>query len=380
MMMSHNEIPFCLESEFPIKEQYVFLNHAGVAPIPASTQTAITEFARDAAEEGPANYAAWLHGMAQARTAAAELLHTKPENVCFVHNTTHGVLIVANSLRWREGDNVVGFEHEFPANVHPWRNLGERGVEFRMVREKSNFTYSLEELAHAIDSRTRLVAVSWVEYATGVRNNLEAIAELCRKKGVFLFVDAIQGLGVLPIDVEALGIDFLAADGHKWLLAPEGCGILYVRPDRINDMNLSMCGWCGLLNPQDYDLYDQPYKPNAKRFEEGSHNLMTIHALGSSLRLLLDVGIPNVCERVLTLTEFLIRKLSEKNYEVITPRSQEERAGIVSVRLPTGDPAILAKELQQKRILVAARRGFLRISPHFYNDEKELNQLLEALP
>lgn len=379
-MSSNREVSFSLDSEFPIKEQYVFLNHAGVAPIPASTQTAITEFARDAAEEGPANYGAWLHGMAQARDASAELLHTKPENICFVHNTTHGILIVANSLRWREGDNVIGFEHEFPANVHPWRNLKERGVEFRMVRERADFSYSLEELANAIDSRTRLVAISWVEYATGLRNNLEAIAELCRKKGVFLFVDAIQGLGVLPIDVEAIGVDFLAADGHKWLLAPEGCGILYVRPDRINDMNLSMCGWCGLQNPQDYDNYDQPYKPNAKRFEEGSHNLMTIHALGSSLRLLLDVGIPVVYERVMALTEFLINKLSDKKYEVITPRSSLQRAGIVAVRIPNGDPLVLVKDLQEKRILVAARRGFLRISPHFYNDESELEKLLEALP
>jgi selenocysteine lyase/cysteine desulfurase len=379
-MASSTPFPFSLESEFPIKERYVFLNHAGVAPIPASTQTVITEFARDAAEEGPANYPAWIHGMSEARQAAGELVHTVPDNICFIHNTTHGILVVANSLRWREGDNVVGFEHEFPANIHPWRNLRERGVELRLVPEGPGFRYSLKDLEAAIDSRTRLVAVSWVEYSTGVRNDLEAIAQLCRKKGVLLFVDAIQGLGVLPLDVEALGIDFLAADGHKWLLAPEGCGILYVRPDRIDEMSLSMCGWCGLQNPQDYDNYDQPYKPNAKRFEEGSHNLMTIHALGSSIRLLLDAGIPQIEERVLELTSYLIRKLLEKGYEVITPLDERQRAGIVSVRWPHGDPAAFVRELQEKNILIAARRGFLRISPHFYNDERELDQLVANLP
>lgn len=379
-MVPGSEFSIDVRSEFPIKEQYVFLNHAGVAPIPASTQTAITEFARDAAEEGPANYPAWLHGMARAREAAGELLRCRPDDVCFVHNTTHGVLIIANSIRWREGDNVVGFEHEFPANIHPWRNLRERGVELRLVPEKADFRYSLDDLLAAIDARTRLVAVSWVEYGTGTRNDLAAIAEICRKRGVRLFVDAIQGLGVLPMDVQAYGIDFLAADGHKWLLAPEGCGILYVRPECIDDLNLSMCGWCGLRNPQDYDNYEQEYKPTAKRFEEGSHNLMTIHALGCSMRLLLDAGIEKIAERVLELTDWLMENLLAKGYDIVTPRSWRDRAGIVSARKSGVDPVELAKSLQEKKILVAARRGFLRISPHFYNDFEELQRLLNLLP
>lgn len=369
-----------LASEFPIKEQYVFLNHAGVAPIPASTQMTITEFARDAAEEGPANYASWLHGMTLARQAAGKLINAEADDICFVHNTTHGVLIVANSIRWREGDNVVGFAHEFPANVHPWRNLAERGVEFRTIPEGPDFTYSLQELAAAIDARTRLVAVSWVEYGTGVRNDLAAIADLCRRRKVWLFVDAIQGLGVLPMDVQKLGIDFLAADGHKWLLAPEGCGILYVRRQLIGELGTTMCGWCGLVRPQDYDDYDQPYKPTAKRFEEGSHNLMTIHALGSSIRLLLGVGIERVEERVRFLTDYLIAGLVRKGYDLVTPQDWSRRAGIVCVRKGGVEPQSLVSELQQRKILVAARRGFLRISPHFYNDEEELDRLLQALP
>ncbi len=379
-MTQKQALPIDVAEEFPIREQYIFLNHAGVAPIPVCTQMAITEFARAAAEEGPVNYAAWLHGMTQARNAAAEMLHCQPDDICFTHNTTHGMLIVANSINWRAGDNVVGFAHEFPANVHPWRNLRERGVELRMVPEGADYRYSLQDVLETIDARTRLLAVSWVEYSTGVRNDLAALAEICHQRGILFFVDAIQGLGVLPIDVNELGIDFLSADGHKWLLAPEGCGILYVRPKCIGEMNLSMCGWCGLVNPQDYDNYDQPYKPNAKRFEEGSHNLMTIHALGSSLRLLLDVGIPAITERVRELTEYLIEQLSQRGYEIVTPRRFENRAGIVSVRVPGANLAELVKSLQEKKIIVAARRGFLRISPHFYNDVAELDELLRALP
>jgi len=248
------------------------------------------------------------------------------------------------------------------------------------VPEGPQYRYSLDDLAAAIDARTRLVAISWVEYGTGVRNDLAAIADLCHRRGAMLFVDAIQGLGVIPIDVGQLGIDFLAADGHKWLLAPEGCGILYVRPECIDQMNLSMCGWCGLVNPQDYDNYDQAYKPDAKRFEEGSHNLMAIHALGSSMRLLLDVGIHVVMQRVATLTDYLADKLTEKGYDIITPRRFENRAGIISVSRQGVDPVPLTARLQEKKILVAARRGFLRISPHFYNDFDELDRLLAELP
>jgi selenocysteine lyase/cysteine desulfurase len=373
-------LPIDVRSEFPIKEQYVFLNHAGVSPIPVCTQMTLTEFARDAAEEGPANYASWLHGMKLAREAAGTFLHCKPDDICFIHNTTHGILIIANSIDWREGDNVVGLAHEFPANVHPWKNLKHRGVEFRLVPERSDYTYSLDDIAQVIDAHTRLVAVSWVEYGTGVRNDLAALAELCREKNVFLFVDAIQGLGVLPIDVEALGIDFLAADGHKWLLAPEGCGILYVRRERIAELNENMCGWCGLQNPQEYDNYDQQYRGDARRFEEGSHNLMAIHALGSSIRLLLDTGISLIEERVRALTSYLMEKLSEKGYTIVTPHPWEKRAGIVSFAKAGVDPARVVRDLQEKKILIAARRGFLRASPHFYNDEGELDTLIAALP
>jgi len=370
-----------LAAEFPIKEQYAYFNHAGVAPIPASTQASITEFARDAAEEGPTNYAAWLHGMATTRQTAGELLNTDADNICFVHNTTHGVLIVANSIRWQPGDNVVGFAHEFPANVLPWRNLAERGVELRLVPEEPDYTYNLDKVAASIDARTRLLTVSWVEYATGVRNDLRALSALCRERGVLFCVDAIQGLGVVPVDLAEVQPDFLMADGHKWLLAPEGCGILYVRPEVIADLNSSMLGWCGLKNPQDYDNYDQPYKPNAKRFEEGSHNLMSIIALGASMRLMLDIGAAHIEERVRALTGQLIEGARRRGWEVVTPEDPERRAGIVSLRREGVDVRELMTRLQQEhKIIVAARRGFLRVSPHFYNDEGEIARLVEVLP
>ena len=175
--------PHDFRAEFPVTEQYAFLNHAAVAPIPLATQMAIMEFARDAAEEGPVNYSAWLHSMALARQAAGQLLACEPDDVCFTKSTNHGALIVANSLDWREGDNVVGLEHEFPANMMPWHNLRGRGVEFRVVPERPDHTYSIDDIAAAMDARTRLLAVSWVEYSTGVRNDIAALGALCRERG-----------------------------------------------------------------------------------------------------------------------------------------------------------------------------------------------------
>ena len=379
--MTGNPPQIDLRSEFPIKEQYAFFNHAGVAPIPWSTQMAISEFARDAAEEGPANYPAWIHSMATARGFAGELLNCSADDICFVKNTTHGILIAANSINWREGDNVVGLAHEFPANVHPWKNLAARGVEFRMVSEEPDFTFSVDRIVSHLDERTRVLAVSWVEYSTGVRNDIEQLGKICRERGILFCVDAIQGLGVLKMDLQQLQADFVVADGHKWLLGPEGCGILYVRREIIPQLNESMCGWCGLLNPQEYDNYDQQLKPTARRFEEGSHNIMSIIAMGTSIRLLLDVGNQQVIARVRALTEEVIAGAESKGYEVITPREFEKRAGIVSIRKAGQDVAeVAARLLKEHKIQIAARRGFIRVSPHFYNDEGEVERLVAALP
>jgi selenocysteine lyase/cysteine desulfurase len=375
------ELSFDVRAEFPIKERYAFMNHAGVAPLPASCQAAISEFARDAAEEGPVNYPAWLHAMSMARENAGRLINCEPDDICFTKNTNHGLMIAANSINWKPGDNVVGLEHEFPANIVPWKNLESLGVEFRTVPERADYTYSVEEIAARMDDRTRVLAVSWVEYSTGVRNDIAALSALCRERNVLFCLDAIQGLGALPIDLQKIQVDFLSADGHKWMLAPEGCGILYVRRELIEQLNTLMAGWCGLRNPQDYDNTVQPYKPTARRFEEGSHNLMSIRAFGTSLQVLLDAGAETVEARIRALTTQLMEGVRRKGYELATPEAWEMRAGIVSFHKPGTDPnAIYQELLREHKIVVAARRGFLRASPHFYNDEEEIDRLINALP
>lgn len=376
-----NQPTIDFRQEFPIRERFAFLNHASVAPIPASTHAAIAEFARAAAEEGPANYTGWLHAMAMARENAGTMINADPNDICFVKSTNHGLIIVANSINWKAGDNVIGLEHEFPANLLPWKNLRHHGVEFRGVPEQADFTYNIDDIVARMDSRTRLLSVSWVEYSTGVRNDILQLGEICRERGILFCVDGIQGLGVLPVDVSTAPIDFLMADGHKWMLAPEGCGFLYIRRDLIPELNDNMAGWCGMKNPQDYDNTEQGYKPTARKFEEGSHNLMAINALGASLRIIEGAGKQYVENRIRELTTYLLEKSREKNYKTVTPEKWENRAGIISLYKDGVDVDATAKRLaEDHQIIIAARRGYLRVSPHFYNEEEELDRLVEALP
>lgn len=376
-----NQPTIDIRQEFPIRERYAFLNHASVAPIPASSQAAISEFARAAAEEGPVNYASWLHAMAVARDNAATMINADASDICFVKNTNHGLLIVANSINWKPGDNVIGLEHEFPANLLPWKNLRQHGVEFRGVPEQADYTYSIDDIVARMDDRTRLLSVSWVEYSTGVRNDIIKLGEICRERGIMFCVDAIQGLGVLPVDVKTAPIDFLMADGHKWMLAPEGCGFLWIRRELIPELNDNMAGWCGMKNPQDYDNTEQGYKPTARKFEEGSHNLLAINALGASLRILEGAGKDYVENRIRELTTYLMEKVPAKGYKVVTPQPWEQRAGIVSLQKDGIDIDAVAKSLlDDHQVVVAARRGFIRVSPHFYNDEEEIDRLLVGLP
>lgn len=286
---------------------------------------------------------------------------------------------MANSLPWRPGDNVLVAEHEFPANVHPWRNLASRGVACRTVPERDGGRFLIEDFIQRIDARTRLVAVSLVQYSTGFRMPVEELAQVCRERGILLCIDAIQALGAMPIDVAQLGCDFLTADGHKWLLAPEGFGILYVRKPLLDQMNDSMTGWVGRATPADYDHYDQPLVRAAKRFEEGSHCMSMAVAFEQSTALLLEVGLERIWNSIESLTDRLVDGIRELGFELISPRREGEKSGIVAFKLDGIDNKAWLRSLEEQNIFIASRRGWLRVSPHFYNQPDQIDALLDAL-
>lgn len=365
--------------QFPVTKNYVYMNHAGVAPLSLRAKNAMREFLNDATDDGAIHSEDWAATAEACRQSAAELIHANVNEIAFMKNTTQGILLAANGIDWREGENVVTTAVEFPANVYPWWSLKERyGVETRMVAEREG-RIPIDELEAAIDSRTRALTISHVEFASGFRHDIQAIGEICRKKGIWFVVDAIQSVGVIDVDVKACGIDILAADGHKWLCAPEGAAIFYCATKRQDQLINTNLGWASVVNPRDFLNYNLTPKPDATRFEEGSYNSIGLFGLHAAIDLLLEIGVSQIEKRVLDLTGRLIEGLHAKGYHVSTPTKGSERSGIVVFRSDRHSTTELY-ELLQRANVVSAERGGLRLSPHYYNTSEEIEQILEILP
>ncbi|HMQ15335.1 MAG TPA: aminotransferase class V-fold PLP-dependent enzyme [Phycisphaerae bacterium] len=368
-----------LREQFPITRNFNFQNHAAVAPISRPAAEALCGYAKELCETAYLS-GAYYRAADRVRQQAARLIHADPAEVTFIKNTCEGINYVANGVPWLTGDNIVSTTMEFHANVYPWMNLESRGVTLKRVPEEDG-RVPFDRIAAAIDKRTRLVAVSAVQWSNGFRMDLARLGELCIEKGVLLFVDAIQALGVHRIDVKSMHIDFLAAGGHKWLVAPEGIGIFYCSRELIGHLRPSEPGYLSMKHGYDavepkFDLHD-----DARRFDSGVYNLAGLCALGASLKLLFDFGFDNILFRVKENTDLLVEGLRRKGWTVHSPRTPSEWSGIVSFSSEKHDNDALRKHLRSEfKIVLATRLGRLRASPHFYNTREEIQQLLDALP
>ena len=375
-----SKLPQNWRDEFPVTETYIYMNHAGVAPLSRRVQAAMTGFLEDATRNGAVNAPLWEAAAETCRGAAAQLLNANTTEIAFMKNTTQGILIAANGMDWRAGDNVVTTAVEFPANVYPWWRLKEHyGVQTRMVPERAGRIH-VEDVAAAIDERTRVLTISHVEFASGFRNDIQALGEICRERDIWFVVDAIQSLGAIEVDVQSCNIDILAADGHKWLLAPEGAAIFYCADEKRERLINTNVGWASVVNPRDFLNYDLTQKPDATRFEEGSYNSVGLYGLNAAIELLLAVGMPAIERHVLELTGHLIAGLEAKGYRVITPQADSERAGIVIFESSRHTPTEIYERLHAENIVTAERGTGVRVSPHFYNTTSEIERLLEVLP
>lgn len=368
-----------LRTQFPITRQYNFQDHAAVAPLSAPAAKALEDYGREMSESGYLK-GTFYRTADQVRHAFARLINATPEEVTFVKSTSEGINYVANGIPWVTGDNVVVSNMEFPANVYPWMNLEHRGVHINWVQDEEG-RIPFDRLAAAIDRRTRVVAISAVQWSSGFRVDLARLGELCQEQGVLLSVDAIQCLGVHPIDVRAMNIDFLSADGHKWLLGPDGAGFFYCRRELLGHLRPTEPGYLCMKGTFDTTDHKLDWRDDARRFDGGAYNLAGICAVGASLNLLLEVGIDDVQWRVKQLTDQLVEGLRSKGWEVRSPRTPSEWSGIVSFTSDKHDLMALKKHLLDEfKIVVSRRLGCLRASPHFYNTPEEIAQLVDALP
>jgi selenocysteine lyase/cysteine desulfurase len=362
-------------AEFPVTGELIYLNHAAVAPLCRPAADAMKALADDACRFGSLHYDKWMESYSGLRRAAARLIHASAEEIAIVKNTSEGVATVALGLDWKTGDRVIAFREEFPANYYPWLRLERRGVEITWL----SIYDPLEKIAAVIPG-ARLLAISHVNYLSGYRVDLNAVGELCHRHGCFFFVDAIQGMGAFPIDVEAAHIDALAADGHKWMLGPEGNGVLYVRRSWLDAIEPVEFGWTNPANYADYSSRDMTLRADAGRYECGTLNTVGCHGQRAAIEFLIEVGIENIAPAVLALADQLEGGVRAKGYEVMVERSGETGSGILSFRHPSIDCRTLVSDLRRNRITAAPRQGWVRVSPHFYIAPEEIEQVLRVLP
>jgi selenocysteine lyase/cysteine desulfurase len=364
----------------PIAKRFAYFDHAAVAPLPAPTRDAIVRWAEQAALDGDTVWPAWAKRVEECRALGARLVGADASEIALVHSTSEGIGLVAEGYPWQPGDNVVTLDNEFPSNQYPWLNLASRGVETRRVAAGPDGRVDLKRLADACDARTRIVTVSWVGYVSGWRIDLKQAAELAHARGALLFVDAIQGLGVFPLDVRATNIDFLAADGHKWLLGPEGAGLFYLKREHLDLLRPIGVGWHSVAHASDYARIELAYKPSAARYEGGSQDMVGFIGLAESLELLLGFGTEAIAGRILELTNLACQRLVEAGAALYSPREGDHRSGIVSFELPGHDALEVKRRLLAADVVTSARGGKLRLAAHAYNDASDVDRLLAALP
>ena len=360
---------------FPVTKNLIYLNHASVAPLCLPAAVAMQGLAQDALDFGSMHYPQWLETYSGVRKGAARLVNCEPEEIAVVKNTSEGIATIAMGFDWRAGDTVIAFEEEFPANQYPWQRLASRGVRITWLK----VTDPLEKIEAAVHG-TRLLAISFVQFLSGFRADLVQLGQICRRHGVIFFVDAIQGLGAFPLDVKAANIDALAADGHKWLLGPEGCGILYISralQERVAPVEF---GWTNVASSNDYGSRDMTLRTDAGRYECGTLNTIGCYGLRAAIDFLLDISVEQIRPLVQARADQLAQGAQDKGYEILGTRSAATGAGIVSIKKSGVDTSAAVVNLRKNGIIVASRAGWIRSSPHFYITSDEIQKMIELLP
>ena len=362
-------------SQFPVREHLIYLNHAAVAPLCKPAADAMKRLADDCLEFGSLHYDDWLAAYEGLRVAAARLVGASRSEIALTKNTSEGIATIATGLDWKPGDRLVGFREEFPANFFPWQKLEERGVRVTWLSVKDPLEI-IDEACHG----ARLLSISFVQYLSGYRAPLQAIGEICRRNRCIYMVDAIQGLGAFPVDVKAWGIDALAADGHKWLLGPEGCGILYIDQELQSRVEPVEFGWTNVAHYANYGSRDMTLRPDAGRYECGTLNTIGCFGLRAAIEFLLEVGVGEIAPVVQNLGDRIAHGVRARGYEVLDDRARDTGAGIVSFRKAGIDAWNVVQRLRAEGIIAAPRSEWVRMSPHFYIRPEEIDRMLDLLP
>lgn len=370
-----------IRSLFLAAQHYTYLNSAAVAPVPVTAMKAVISQLVDVASNGSSGYQAWIDTKERARALLAGMMNVRHDQVAFLRNTSDGFATIANGINWYPGDNIVSFAAEFPSNFYPWRRLRDDvGVELRLCPER-DARIDLDELVGLIDHRTKIVAISSVQFGSGFRADLRRIGEAARAVDALFCVDLIQSLGAMPHDLPAELVDAASGASHKWLCAPEGCGYLYLSDRARERIKPTLVGWISVETPWDFNDREQPFKPTTLAWESGTGCSSLFYGLERSLKLITGTGVENIANYLEWLTDQFCDRLDGSKYEIVSSRSPGERSAIVCIKHRSGLPANkIAADLEKQRIIVSARAERLRIAPHFFNNVEDIERLIAALP
>jgi cysteine desulfurase/selenocysteine lyase len=362
-------------AEFPVREHMLYLDHAAVCPLPRPVAEAMRQRITEQEQTGHEKYREWRNNYLACRHLGSQLAGCQPDDISIIGSTSEGLSLIAEGLDWQPGDEVLVGSEEFATNVAPWLALARRGVSVRRYPQPDG-RVDPQVVEEHLGDRTRLLAVSWVAFHSGWIAPLAQLGRLCHDRGVLVVVDAIQGLGVLPMQMGALAVDAVVADGHKWLLGPEGAGLMATTPELRSQLQPVISGWRNVvLAPRDYFLQRLEHVGDGRRFEPGASNDIGVAGLAAALDLIAAVERENIQARVEMLARLLTRVLLAHGWDVFSPGSGHPIAGIVSARPPRVSPDDARRRLLERRVMVSSRQGCVRFSPHFYTTRGEIEAL-----
>jgi cysteine desulfurase/selenocysteine lyase len=369
-----------ISREFPLVDDIVYLNHAAVSPWPLRTSNAVKAFAEENSRHGAQNYLKWLKTESDLREQLKRLINApSKDDIALLKNTSEALSVVAEGVNWNKGDNIVSSNEEFPSNRFPWLAQAKHAVEFREIELSENKSAE-QAIIEACDDKTRLITISSVQYGTGKVINLKQIGEFCKSNNILFCVDAIQSLGALPFDVQAIHADFVMADAHKWMLGPEGIALFYCKADVRDQLELHQFGWHMVKDVGNYSSKEWQTADSAQRFECGSPNMLGIHALSASLSLIEEIGIENIYRNIINNISYIIDNIKHiDRLNFISPVEKPHYAGIVTFDIESKDMSDIYDKLMKNKVICANRAGGIRFSPHFYTSKNNINKGLEVL-
>ena len=384
MTSAEDTVSLARREEFPVTSQKVWLNTATYGPLPVANVAAQREFLEGMmAGAGGPGIGHWWDGAAAVRAKVGAFIGCDPADVALLHSTGEGIALVSLGLDWRAGDEVVVYEQEFPNGVYPFLALERQGVRVRFVADRGRHRFTADDVAAVMSSRTRVVCVSLVNCYHGFRAPVEEISALCRQRGAWLLVNAVQGVGILPVDAGALGADLISAHGYKSLCSGYGISFCYLSPALRDSLTVVAPGWKSIEDAPFIDRqldYNLRYADSARRYEPSVQNLAGMYGLAASLDLFMRIGPDVISEWVLGLSASVAAAVTEKGYRVASSDRPGERSGIVSVEIPGGDATAVAAALAERKISCAVRDGRIRVSSHIFNNQEDIGQLVAALP